>query len=45
VNRQILQEEHDLSRYETNQSETDPIYFIADDSYFIYPAPKEAVED
>lgn len=43
VNREILLQKHDLSWYETNQSEADPIYFIADDSYFIYPAPLEAV--
>lgn len=43
VNRQTLLQEHDLSRYETNQSESDPIYFIADDSYFVYPAPLTAI--
>lgn len=43
VNRQTLLQDHDLTWYETNQSTWDPIYFIADDSYFIYPYPKEAV--
>lgn len=41
VNRQTL--DHDISWYETNQSESDPIYFIADNSYFVFPAPKIAV--
>lgn len=41
VNRQTL--DYDMSWYETNQSESDPIYFIADNSYFIFPAPKTAV--
>lgn len=41
VNRQTL--DYDMSWYETNQSESDPIYFIADNSYFIFPAPKTVV--
>ena len=42
VNRETL--EHDLTRYDQNQSEADPIYFIADKSVFIYPSPKVAIE-
>lgn len=42
VERTVLLQTHDLSWYEVNQSNGDPIYFIADNSYFIYPAPKEA---
>jgi hypothetical protein len=42
-NLDILLQEHDLSWYETNVSESNPIFFIADDSYFIYPAPKTAI--
>lgn len=41
INRQTL--DYDLTWYEVNQSEADPIYFIADNSVFIYPAPKTAV--
>jgi hypothetical protein len=41
VNRQTL--EYDLSWYEVNQSFADPIYFITNNSYFIYPAPLTAV--
>lgn len=41
VNRQTL--EHDLSWYEVNQSDWDPIYFIADNSVFVYPVVKEAI--
>jgi hypothetical protein len=33
----------DLSWYSENHSEADPIYFITDSSYFIFPAPKVAV--
>lgn len=36
--------ENDLSWYNANQSEAEPIYFIADNSIFIYPAPKVAIE-
>lgn len=32
--------EHDLTWYNNYQSESEPIYFIADKSVFIYPAPK-----
>lgn len=42
-NRQTLLDEHDLSWYEINISEATPIYFIADDSVFIYPAPTTAI--
>lgn len=41
--RSTLLQEHDLSWYEVNQSRGDPIFFIADNSVFIYPAPLEAV--
>lgn len=41
VNRQTL--EYDLSWYEVNQSFAEPIYFITNNSYFIYPAPLTAV--
>lgn len=37
--------DHDLDWYKTNQPSTTPFYHIADDSYFIYPAPLEAVTD
>lgn len=43
VDRQTLLQTHDISWYEVNQSRGDPIYFIADNSTFIYPAPLEAV--
>lgn len=43
IDRQTLLQTHDLSWYEVNQSESDPIYFIADNSVFIYPYPSEAV--
>lgn len=33
----------DLTYYETSQSPSNPIYFIADNSLFIYPAPTKAV--
>lgn len=35
----------DISILEQNQSSEDPIYFIADDSYFIFPSVKEIVVD
>lgn len=35
----------DLDWYATNQSTTKPFFFIADNSYFIYPTPTEAVTD
>ena len=41
VNRQTL--DYDLEWYTTNQSVADPIFFIADNSVFIYPAPLTAV--
>jgi hypothetical protein len=41
VNRVNL--DQDLSYYETAQSTYDPFYFIADNSYFIYPAPLTAI--
>lgn len=43
VNRQTL--DYDMSWYEVNQSESEPIYFIADNSYFIFPTPKVAIVD
>ena len=43
-NREILLQEHDLTRYETNISESTPIYFIADNSYFVFPSPLVPVE-
>lgn len=33
----------DLSLYGERQSQTKPFFFIADDSYFIYPAPQNVV--
>lgn len=35
--------ENDWDYYVENQSETDPIYYVADNSYFIAPAPITAV--
>lgn len=35
--------ENDLDWYAENQSEADPIYHISDNSYFVYPKPREAV--
>ena len=33
----------EIDWYKRNQSSWDPIYHISDNSYFIYPAPSEAV--
>ncbi len=35
--------EHDLTWYAENQDVTDPFFFIADNSYFIFPAPQTTV--
>ena len=35
--------DHDLEWYKTNQSQWEPFVHISDKSYFIYPAPLEAV--
>lgn len=43
VNRQITIQENDLTVLATKQPVSDPIYFIADNSVFIYPTPLEAV--
>ncbi len=43
-NRELLIQQNDLSWYEKYQSESKPIYFIADNSIFIYPSPKESIE-
>ena len=45
IDRSTALQEYDLSWYEANQPVSDPIFFVADNSIFIYPAPKEAVED
>ncbi len=43
VNRQIYTQQNDLTVLATQQPVSDPIYFIADNSIFIYPTPLEAV--
>lgn len=45
VNRQIYTQLNDLTVLATQQPVSDPIYFIADNSIFIYPTPLEAVTD
>lgn len=35
----------DLDYYKTSQAQTSPFFFIADNSYFVYPAPLYAVAD
>lgn len=35
----------DLDYYKTSQAQTDPFFFIADNSYFVFPAPLYAVAD
>jgi hypothetical protein len=43
VNRQTTLQWKDLEELATSQSSADPIYFVADNSYFIFPAPQEAI--
>lgn len=43
INRETITE--DLSELNERYSEVKPVYFIADNSYFIFPAPKEAIAE
>lgn len=45
VDRSTILQEYDLDYYQVNQSQWDPIFFVADNSIFIFPVPQEAVSE